>query len=235
LHEHMLEAARYQVALEVGPKRRVFAQALAWTGWCRSGKNEETALAQLLAVSERYAQVAKRAGIAFIPPTSVADFVVVERVPGTATTDFGGLGALLASDVDPLEDADIERLAGLLKACWMTFDDNLQAIPVERHELKPDRGRSPNAMRWHLIETDQMHASAFGPAVRPGDPSRMAQLESEVREHLLAGLQSVPRHEVFAAGRRYGFAWTPRFAVRRSAWHALDHAWELEDQARNQL
>lgn len=228
----MVEAARYQVALEVGPKRRVFAQALAWAGWCRSGKNEEMALAQLLAVGERYAQVAKRAGIAFVPPTSLAEFVVVERVPGTAITDFGGLSALLASDVNPLEDAEIERLAGLLKACWMTFDDSLPAFPVEQRGAEPERGRSPNAMRWHLIETDQMHASAFGPAVRPGDPAQMAQLESEVRQQMLAGLQAVPRHEVFATRRRYGFDWTPRFAVRRSAWHALDHAWQLQDQAR---
>jgi hypothetical protein len=34
----------------------------------------------------------------------------------------------------------------------------------------------------------------------------------------------------FAPRRRYGFAWTPRFAVRRSAWHALDHAWELQER-----
>jgi hypothetical protein len=25
--------------------------------------------------------------------------------------------------------------------------------------------------------------------------------------------------------------WLPRFFVRRSAWHALDHAWEIEDRA----
>ena len=31
------------VALEVGPSRRVFAQALDWVGWCRAGKDEETA------------------------------------------------------------------------------------------------------------------------------------------------------------------------------------------------
>jgi hypothetical protein len=24
--------------------------------------------------------------------------------------------------------------------------------------------------------------------------------------------------------------WEPRYAVRRSAWHALDHAWEIEDR-----
>jgi hypothetical protein len=25
--------------------------------------------------------------------------------------------------------------------------------------------------------------------------------------------------------------WSPRFFVRRSAWHALDHAWEIEDRS----
>ena len=25
--------------------------------------------------------------------------------------------------------------------------------------------------------------------------------------------------------------WTPRYAARRSAWHVLDHAWEIQDRA----
>ena len=25
--------------------------------------------------------------------------------------------------------------------------------------------------------------------------------------------------------------WSPRYAVRRAAWHVLDHAWEIEDRA----
>ena len=25
--------------------------------------------------------------------------------------------------------------------------------------------------------------------------------------------------------------WEPRYAVRRSAWHSLDHAWEIEDRS----
>jgi hypothetical protein len=24
--------------------------------------------------------------------------------------------------------------------------------------------------------------------------------------------------------------WTPRYAVRRFAWHVLDHVWEIEDK-----
>ena len=31
-------------------------------------------------------------------------------------------------------------------------------------------------------------------------------------------------------GPRGGVRWSPRYFVRRVAWHALDHAWEIEDR-----
>lgn len=33
-----------------------------------------------------------------------------------------------------------------------------------------------------------------------------------------------------ATGPRGGTRWPARYAIRRSAWHALDHAWEIEDR-----
>jgi hypothetical protein len=33
-----------------------------------------------------------------------------------------------------------------------------------------------------------------------------------------------------AAGPRGGKIWSVRYFVRRTAWHALDHAWEIEDR-----
>ncbi len=52
------------VYLEVAAKR-VFACALEWPGWCRSGKTEELALATLFDYAPRYAAVPARAGIRF--------------------------------------------------------------------------------------------------------------------------------------------------------------------------
>ncbi|HEV2581735.1 MAG TPA: hypothetical protein VGT44_12850 [Ktedonobacteraceae bacterium] len=221
---------KFPIALEIGPKRRVFAQALEWIGWCRSGKDETVALGNLVTTAQRYALVAGAARLAFIPPSSIEDFEVVERVPGTATTDFGAPSVLLASDQEPLEVGDIERLAGLLTASWTTFDDIFICIPPEAHGVKPERGRSPDAMRLHMLEADLMHLSAFGPAFRHPDPARVAEQETSVREQILAQLRAVPCGQTVAPLRRYGFAWMPRFAVRRSAWHALDHAWELQDR-----
>jgi len=216
------------VALEVGPSRRILAQALDWIGWCRAGKDEETALHQLVIAGPRYAPVAARADLPFTIPPSFETFEVVERVPGNATTDFGAPAVLLPSDQQPLTEADIERLISLLTACWSTFDDVFLSIPAELRSKKPERGRSPEAMRLHLLEADLMHLSGFGPAFRRPDPARIAEQEAEVRQQIIAALRAVQRDEEPLPRRKHGFTWTPRFAARRSAWHALDHAWELQ-------
>src|SRR5207248_713717 len=97
------------VALEIGPKRRVFAQALEWIGWCRVGKDEATTLNHLFTAGLRFARVAERAGLTFVPPPSIEAFEIVERMPGTATTDFGAPGVLLSSDLEPLEEGDMSE------------------------------------------------------------------------------------------------------------------------------
>ena len=65
----MPTGAPTRVYLELG-RRRVFAGALDWPGWCRSGKTEELALAELAACARRYAPVARQAGVPFQPPGS---------------------------------------------------------------------------------------------------------------------------------------------------------------------
>lgn len=220
--------ATIAVALEIGPAHRVFAQALDWIGWCRAGKDEEAALHQLVIAGPRYATVASRAGLPFTIPPSFEAFEVVEREPGNATTDFGAPAVLLAADQRPFTEADIERYTVLLMACWATFDEVYRSIPAEMRSNKPERGRSPEAMRLHLLETDLMHLSGFGPAFRKPDPARVAEQEAEVREQIIASLRATPRHIEPVPRRKAGFVWTSRFAARRSAWHALDHAWELQ-------
>lgn len=225
-----LVAGQVAVALESGPQRRVFAQARGWIGWCRVGKDEEVALAALLAAGSRYALVAARAGLPLTLPAALNDLIVVERVSGTAITDFGALSVLLESDTEPLDEARLERLERLLVAAWATFDESLAGVPAELLDLKPARGRAPDAIRLHLLEADLMHLSAFGPAFKPPKPDDIAEQEARMRKQMLAGLLAAPLRESFVPRQRYGFSWTPHFAVRRSAWHALDHTWELQDR-----
>jgi len=38
------------------------------------------------------------------------------------------------------------------------------------------------------------------------------------------------RGEIPHQGPRGGALWTPRYFVRRVAWHTVDHLWEIEDR-----
>ncbi len=59
-------------------------------------------------------------------------------------------------------------------------------------------------------------------------PSEAARLRGEILDTLTARAAGEPPSE---NARRKAKVWTPRYFIRRTAWHALDHAWEIEDRA----
>src|SRR5829696_3018266 len=79
-----------RVILELGKKRKVVAGAMDWPGLDRWGTSEDNALEKLLSYVPRYAGVAERAGLdkSF---ARARDVEVVERVPGSSSTDFWGI------------------------------------------------------------------------------------------------------------------------------------------------
>lgn len=87
-------------------------------------------------------------------------------------------------------------------------------------------------MRQPLLETDVMHLSAFGPAYHEPASDAIDRIEPQTRSALLHALAALLTGTPFQPRKRHGFDWKPAFAVRRSAWHTLDHAWQLEDNAR---
>src|SRR5919106_4233523 len=116
----MAEALR--VILEVGKKRKVVAGALDWPGLDRWGTSDDDALAKLASYVPRYAGVAQRAGVsdAF---DQQGRREVVERVPGSSSTDFWGI-AHVPSQIEReiLTAGDLERRLELVRACWAYFD-----------------------------------------------------------------------------------------------------------------
>ncbi|HEX9977438.1 MAG TPA: hypothetical protein VGB41_02310 [Acidimicrobiia bacterium] len=53
-----------------------------------------------------------------------------------------------------------------------------------------------------------------------------------MHDDFIAALGGRLRGEIPAEGPRGGVRWPSRYAIRRAAWHVLDHAWELEDRTR---
>src|SRR5215207_2796718 len=95
-------ANHIEVYLEIG-QARTFAVALDWPGWCRSGRDQDTALQALYDYGPRYARALQRTRLAFRAPSKPADLVVVERLTGNATTNFGAPDLALSRDTKPIE------------------------------------------------------------------------------------------------------------------------------------
>jgi hypothetical protein len=214
--------------LEVGAKR-VFAGALDWPGWSRSGRDADAALETLLAYADRYRRAIASARLGFAAPSRVQDLRVVERVDGNATTDFGAPGVPPTADRAAVDDADLKRFERLLRACWRTFDRIVDASAgVELTKGPRGGGRDVDGIVAHDADADRGYLNALGAGITVREEGVEALVP--VRDAIVEGLWAVPRDEPDRVGPRGGRRWTPRYATRRIAWHVLDHAWEIEDR-----
>ena len=218
--------AKTSAYLERGAKR-AFACAVDWPGWCRSGRDEAAALEALIASAPRFASVVSRARLGFKAPREVSDLAVGPRLRGNATTDFGAPGAVPPADERPVGAADLKRTGAILRACWRAFDDAVEGARGKRLATGPrGGGRSLDAIVEHVVEAERGYLGGLGWKAPAGADS------DGVRAAVLEGLAASARGEIPARGPRGGKRWKPRFFARRLAWHALDHAWEIEDRSR---
>jgi len=217
--------------LEVG-SRRVFAGALDWPGWCRSGRDEETALQALVTYGPRYAAAIGPLARGFTAPTDTLALQVVERLEGNATTDFGAPSIAPSADERPLDGTELERLQGLLQACWVALDAAAEAAASVALRKGPrGGGRDVGGIVSHVLEADRVYLSLLWSGYRKTGADDLTVEMARLREAILDALRSRARGDPLPEGRRSAKVWTPRYFVRRSAWHALDHAWEIEDRA----
>jgi hypothetical protein len=210
------------VYLEVG-KKRVFACSLDWPGWARSGKTEELAIEALETYVPRYGAVAEQAGMAF--PAEGVTVSVVERIPGSATTDFGAPASFATSDAEPLPGGQAERVAELVRAAWMVFDRIAAATPAELRKGPRGGGRDRDKMIDHVLGAEAAYARKIGikhrqPAL--DDREAISALREAITNVLGAPSDGKPPIDK---------GWPPRYAARRIAWHVLDHAWEMQDRS----
>jgi hypothetical protein len=212
------------VVLEVTPKR-TFASAIEWPGWTRSGRTTEAALETLAAYADRYQAVATKARLTLPTLTGVESFSVIEEIEGDATTSFGAPSKAAKVEREPVTARGADRVAKLLDAAWAVLDHVVATAPAELRKGPRGGGRDRDAMFDHVLGAEQAYAGKLGVRVRQPSGSDVAAIRA-MREELLA----VVRGDRTGAPARTG-GWTPRYGARRLAWHALDHAWEMQDRS----
>lgn len=216
------------VALETG-KIKAFASAVDWPGWSRGGRDEPDALQRLFDYRQRYAQAIETSRIKFRPPGDLDDFEVVERLKGKSGTDYGVPEIPYSGEAEPLDGADLRRLRVILEAIFLRFDQiSGDARGVELSKGPRGGGRETEKIIEHVVGAQLSYLKTLG-WTRPEEgpaPERMEDLLSEIRDALDAAV----RGELPEKGPRGGDRWKPRYFIRRSAWHALDHVWEIEDR-----
>jgi hypothetical protein len=222
-------ASATRVYLEVGSKR-TFACAVDWPGWARSAASEGEALRALVDYGPRYAKALGRKKLGFAPPKDVSSLNVVERVKGDATTDFGAPGVPPKLDMQTMKDADLERQIAILETIWKAFDRTVKAAKGKRLSKGPrGGGRALSAIADHVVDAERAYLSPMG-SVRRGKeaPSEPAAIRNAVIEVLWDRARGKPPPPNRRSKKPL---WPAAYGVRRVAWHALDHAWEIEDRS----
>ncbi len=218
----MTDALR--VILEIGKKRRVVAGAMDWPGLDRWGTSEDDALAKLSSYLPRYIGVAERAGLATAFERA-RDVEVVERVPGSSSTDFWGIAHVPSQIEGEVLSADeLERRLDLLRACWAYFDDVAANVSAELRPGSRSGGRSRDQIIRHVYINEP---EQFSRKIEVRTPPDVVMTPDGLAAHRQAYLDAIRAYNAEGKPAR---TWPIQFLVRRTAHHVMDHAWEMEDR-----
>lgn len=214
-----------RVTLEIGLKgKKIVAVAPDWPGLERGAKAEDAAMARLQSYLPRYAPVATLAGMegAFAGVTALE---VVERYTGTGSTDFWGISFAFSSvDQQPLSSEELERELTLMQAGWAFFDTVRGRVSAEMQKGPRGGGRDRDHIVRHTLGVEMDWAKGLGLNILDSANLTDEKLLSAHREAYCEAIRA------FHAEGKMARKWPLRYLIRHTAYHTLDHAWEMEDK-----
>ena len=216
-----------RTVVEHGPKdKRSVAFSLDWPGWSRGAKTGELALETLEAYRERSRPVASLAGMAR-EFSAAGPLEVVEDKVGTGSVDFWGISFSPSStEQGPMEETELERGIIILQACWAFFDAVAARVSPEMRKGPRGGGRDRDRIIRHTIRTE---SEDFAKQVGLRIPEEAALSPEGLRQHRESYVAAMRAYNAGQVAKRMR-SWTLPFLIRHSAFHMLDHAWEMEDK-----
>jgi len=128
-------------------------------------------------------------------------------------------------DTTPLAAAEGKRLAALVHAAWAVYDRILAGAPAELRKGPRGGGRDRDKIADHVLAAEGAYVRKLGLRLSPpakNDRSGLAAFRAAI-----TGAIAQPSTGVALVEK----GWPQRYAARRIAWHALDHAWEIQDRS----
>jgi hypothetical protein len=213
-----------RVALELGLKgKKAAAVAPDWPGLERGAKSGDAAIERLQTYLPRYAQVAKLAEM-HTEFAEITTLDIVEEYVGTGSTDFWGISFAFSSiDEQAVSTEELERELTLMQACWTFFDNVRSRVSAEMQKGPRGGGRDRDKIGLHTLGVEMDWATKLG-------------LPNLFSDNLTDEIVSAHRNAYCNAIRVYHTEgkmarnWPLRYLIRHTAYHTMDHAWEMEDK-----
>ena len=125
-----------------------------------------------------------------------------------------------------MDEAKLERGITLLRSCWAFFDATAARVSPEMRKGPRGGGRERDEIIRHVIRVESLDFAKQVGLQMPDGPTLVDEALRQYREDYVAGIRA------YNAGQftRRMRSWNLPFLIRHSAFHTLDHAWEMEDK-----
>jgi hypothetical protein len=221
-------SASVRMMVELGPKgKKSVAFASDWPGWSRGAKTADQAIEVLEAYRQRYRPIAEIAGCG-AEFDAAGPLVEIDRYTGTGSTDFWGISfAASPEEQEGMSDQQLERRLALLQAAWAYFDQVAKRVSPELKKGPRGGGRDRDQIINHTLGWERSGLAVNVGVTYPEgvliDPDVLRQYREDYVDAFRA---------YHAEDRKAGKTGKTElaFLIRHSAFHMLDHAWEMEDK-----
>jgi hypothetical protein len=225
-----MSAGPVRTVVQHGPKdKKVAAFAIDWPGWSRGGKTGPAAVDLLEAYRDRYRPITRIAGLE-AEFDATGELEIVEDHVGVGSTDFWGISFAPSSfEQAPMPEDELDRKLALLRASWRYFDEVAARVSPEMLRGPRGGGRNRDEIIRHTLGWERADlVKRVGVVAEPVVPPTPEGFRSH-RDEYVAALRTYNAEGRLARGRN----WTIALLLRHTAFHVLDHAWEMEDKDLN--
>jgi hypothetical protein len=155
---------------------------------------------------------------------AITTLEVVEQYTGPGSTDFWGISFGFSSfDKQSVSREELDRELTLMQACWAFFDSVRSRVSAELQKGPRGGGRNRDQIVRHLLSNEMDWAGGLGlPNLYSEDMT-----DEVVKKHRTAYCNAIRE---FHSENKMAKKWTLRYLIRHTAYHTMDHAWEMEDK-----